>query len=606
MKLSDRKFINQSLEKALPKKAAALEATDFSALRGIGNRHERNAFVPLPSVGGQYEPVSFAHPEQARRVYGWLVAVDPAGNARVEIGDGEYAIVPPSELRRIGETEDRQKIQARLKRVLAKTDFAALVIRTDMKETMSPTMLDDGSGTELLSLRYSAAYGEPSHDEVTAYVSRFHPTATIVGVDTGFPGRLSVAVKHVDAEMEGAVGGEVTEVLDPSEVVASDDVEAVHEVTAVDIHMDDVEAACGVDADFRKTAPPAAKKASVQKEAIWPWPSTNTLDRTADPYELAEGLVSGKHPGLAQKVLKVYFANDGAHSLLAHQGRFTTTELLAAAMPVVQRANPPLYRSIVSATVAGQVTGPVSKPEQPTAPAQPEQPTAPAQPAQPTTSAQPTQPTAQPAQPAEFSPGQPSDISMPVDAPTEPAWVDQTQDLDAGSTTDMSKQVTEDLREQVTEDIKEKLMGDDGGPKHIGPKTSAKRTSMFETSTPSATDGVKRASFFDAKSLAEMPKTMSEVTASFSMDNIGRRGDYTVARVSWDPKVLEGKTDSAVKQAVVTFVKSMAGSNRQGADFGIIGKVYVRALNTQKGTATAQFASTSEGPATKMVVEQED
>jgi hypothetical protein len=32
----------------------------------------------------------------------------------------------------------------------------------------------------------------------------------------------------------------------------------------------------------------------------------------------------------------------------------------------------------------------------------------------------------------------------------------------------------------------------------------------------------------------------------------------------------------------------------------------VRALNTQKGTATAQFASTSEGPATKMVVEQED
>src|SRR5687767_1107408 len=101
MKLSDSRFIGRSIARSNPTPAQSVEPSELGVLRGYGDRTHRDASVLLPNAEEKYEPVSFVDPQFGRRVYGWLVGVDANGDARVEIGDGEYACVPPKQIRRV-------------------------------------------------------------------------------------------------------------------------------------------------------------------------------------------------------------------------------------------------------------------------------------------------------------------------------------------------------------------------------------------------------------------------------------------------------------------------------------------------------------------------
>lgn len=569
MKLSDSKFIRRSVEKARPQPRARVDASDLAYVRGVGNRQVRQAQMNIAGAGGEYEPVSFTLPNTGRRVYGWLTQIDPSGNARVEIGDGEYAIVPPDEIRRIGERDDRERIQQQLRRVMGSAPGSEHGVREDMHETVSLSPLSAHDETlQLLSLAYSAGHGTPSSDDVQAYVSKFYPTASVLEVDSAMPGRIGVALRLAEdkeAEMGPASGGEVLETLDPKEVIEDE-----------------------------------GKKEAGRRQAIWPFGGGSVPN--VSPQQAASFLLSQGDSKLIDKALQTYFDNGGGRVLAQNAGgTFNTETLLQAAMPVVQRANPSLWKTVATKAHQSAV----------------EAPGAPEQPAENENALQPR--TTELIQQLEDEENQPMDVNelaqqefqeTPSMQPPADQSVDNLVQMLKTSPGDLASAVQGKSDEQIRELAKRllagdaTLMSDDGGgvesseAVNVGPRTSARRASFFE----------KEAGSFDHLLKAGLPPAMGDIFRTMAMYRIARRGDYIVARVKWDPKCFEGLPNATnqAKNAVVTFVKAQAGVSKQGANFGIIGKIYVLSVDEKKGEANVQFSSEFAGPSAMVVMEQPD
>lgn len=520
-KLSDHKFIARSLERSTPKKIERPDPADLAALRGVAEKARREAQHLVPGLDGSYEPVSFAHPHNGRRIYGWLVAVDSDGNARVEIGDGEYACVPPHELRRLGAREDRAKIQAELRRSIGQVSMETNGVRADLYETTSMVPLSGDDTLQLLSLGYSTSFGMPTGDELAAFVDRFHPTACIVEVDANMPGRVGLALQFDaaahEAEMGAAHGGEVQEVLDPAEVSE----EAEH-------------------------------KQGASKQAIWPFGGRNKAAPTTpqtSSQDLVNALTESQNSEMAEKVIKTYIDNGGARFLSSLDRSFNRETLFAAALPVIQRMNPSLYREIAKASVAA----PQAAPPQPQAPSQPQ--------------------------------GVQSPEGVNVGKADPFADVQQEQE-DAKFQQQFQQYMNASKRSALFERKTADKLSDSAGSPTI-------------ESAPSPTEPKPN---FTRMTQHGLPPSMTDIFNTMKMHRFARRGDYVMARVEWDPAALKGRTANAVKNMVMTFVKAKAGSTRQGANFGVIGKVYVLSLDEKKGQAEVQFASENAGPAPMAVV----
>lgn len=634
LKLSDQRFLDESIERARPKTAERLDGDTLSSLKGIADHSRRESKALLPTAEGEYEPVSFTNPGDGRRVYGWLVAVTSDGEARVEIGDGEYAIVPPTELRRVGQKENREKIQADLRRAIGQVSLTDDGVRADMHETVSPMPIGqiDASGKEvhLLSLGYSTSYGHPSQFEISSYVQRFHPTASILEIDSAMPGRIGVAVRladhdvvaehDVEAEMGAAHGGEVEEVLDPADVEKDDG----HE----------------------KEAQMFGKKPDISAA------------------EAAKALAGMGQKDLVDKALRTFFQNGGAGVFIKNPTvSANLTSLLAMAMPTVKRADPGLWRTIAQKAVtnlAGQEQVP-SKPG-----VGPGQPGGPAQQGQTTTTglawnpnqsaqtviqqdqAQQQQPTSvqelaqgQMEQPSQAGPLPPADNSSPnANLQGQPALQKYVQQIkDNPETSKLSPELTNDLAEKMMTQDMAKQPGSPGAgqmqgvsspeAENVGPKMSgagSKRAGLFEkkgfgTDLKNEKNGgsptisnmgppggaassvaEKRLEQYSHLTNHGLPPAMSQVFASMKMHRFARRGDYVVAKVEFEPACMKGRTAHAIKNTVISFVKAKAGMSHQGSDFGIMGKVYV--LSLDESSAMVQFASSLQGPVPAMMVKE--
>lgn len=536
-KLSDQAFIDKAYDSVIPKKSAALNGDDLSKIRGMMTKTGRVAQEFSPDVDGGYEVVSFVHPQSNRRVYGMLVAVTHEGDAKVEIGDGEYAVVPPDEIRRLGEKEDRDEIRKKLKAAIGQFDTKTIGIRADFHETqtLSPLSASDDS-LHLMTLGYSVDSGLPTDAEAQMYVKANYPGAQIVDADISMPGRLGLALQFdyreaealKQAEMSGVKGGEVTETLDPEDVKDED-----HE---------DHDSVVDHDADVHKTA--AAP---------------------VDPKATAEALLRSGKTNIVATIVRTYFTNGGDAAVARSNGTFNTQTVLEAAIKsgLIQRVNRALWKQI-QAIVGSDALAPTSPKVEDTSkrPGQPDQ------------------------VPQTSIPGSP-----PQEQPENPEY--EGEDPFKGQVTD-----------QFSSPVRNVGPRQDNDPDHVGPKSGS--VSAFSRSAkkqkPTETGGAG----WGFKHLTDhnLPANMTELYNSMKMDGFARRGIYTFAKVYWDPKMLKGQSDWAVKNHVISFVKAKCGSSAQSRDFGIIGKVYVKVLDVDKGQAEVQFASEHQGPATTVVTNE--
>lgn len=237
LKLSDDKFIRQALaERTEVNLAPTLENVDVSALRGLGDRSGTSLSATLgrsvqASARGdaqKYEPVSFTNPENGRRVYGWLVEATHSGLARVEMGQGEYALVEPSELKRLGKNKKAAKdLKEKLRAVLSTFGNDADGVRADFHVAAGLIPVNGASEDELngdyaAQLSYAATVGQPTAMELHAFTSAEFPGGQVTEVDMSMPGKVGLVLRFADereAEFESASGGEVLETLDPEEDV---------------------------------------------------------------------------------------------------------------------------------------------------------------------------------------------------------------------------------------------------------------------------------------------------------------------------------------------------------------------------------------------------
>jgi len=247
MKLSDSKFIKRSMEeRTVVKERERFHADDASALRGIFDKHHREARMMFPEASGSYEAVSFQDPDTGIRRYGYIIGKGQEGTTRVELGDGEYMDVPHDELRRLGSERNSSHLKMQLRAAFGRVSTETNGVRADMHDRFAPLSVDPSNSIELLSVGYASSVGMPSDNEIRSYVSRFHPTAKLLDVDDSMPGLLGLSVQRVaehevEAEMGPAAGGEVTEVFDPQD---EDDYEDGTERSAAKGDEDDLEDAC--------------------------------------------------------------------------------------------------------------------------------------------------------------------------------------------------------------------------------------------------------------------------------------------------------------------------------------------------------------------------
>lgn len=681
MRFDDSKYLAQSVERSRVKLAERVSGDDLSSIRGIGEAKRREVQALLPDAEGCYEPVTFQHPATGRKVYGWLVAVDGDGNAQVEVGDGEYAVIPPTEIRRLGHKEDRAKIQADLKRVMGtfSTETDGLGVRADFQERSSLTPLSaDDETLKLLTLSYAATLGDPTEAEVSAYVARFYPTAEIVDSDGSMPGRIGIAIRIADdraAEMGAAHGGEVQEVLDPEDVV-------------------DTEADPGHSHDQVGEVVGGGHT----KEAIWPF---NKQTPQVSAGEAAKELAESRNESLIEQVMKVFMDNGGGRAFARSQGGITLPQALAMAMPVVKRADPGLWGKLSQMTLANMSARPaqpendananpgraapgnsLGNPTAPTTPVPPQDPNAPStedqssafgapgpqmsevmdeaqqlpgsspgnqlgqpqKPFKPNLNPQPPQMHASAGRHADLrtktsqvAPGQPGQPGQPGSQMQNA--VQQLQQSQPGVGNQPNTQVPQQgpfepnlsgappsgtgplvqpmyARPQYGADTGAPAPGvssaegvnvtsEKGGTSRsaavIKPTTmeAARRSALFGDATPPSEKRVEQG--YSHLTSQGLPPSMTEIFNTMKVWKFARRGDYVFAEVQWAPSAMHGRTAHAVMNTVKTFVVAKCGAMRQGANFGIMGKVYVLELDQDKGTAKIQFASEFQGPATTVV-----
>jgi len=622
MQFSDSKYLERAFATSKVNPIQRVNGDILSSLRGVGDAKRRAAQALLPDAEGNYEPVTFQHPENGRRMYGWLVAVDSNGDARVEVGDGEFAVVPPSEIRRLGQKEDRAKIQAQLRRAIGQVSTDGLGIRADIHEVSSPSSLGDDETLKLLTLSYAATLGAPTEEEVSAYVQRFYPNASIVEADGSMPGRIGVAIRSfeedrtaevsVDAEMGAAHGGEVEEVLDPSDVVDSS-AKPLSDPDAKS-HRD-----ASTAIDDTSTAIDYAAPTMFQRDAIFGIGNKKTPNVSAG--DVAKTLAQNRNEGFIEQAMKVFMDNGGGRAFVRSQGSLSLPQVLAMAMPIVKRADPKLWNQLAAYTMksmAGQPAPAQEQPEQPFGMAGPQMQQV-MKPAQTTPSGvavpdvqelanqqmqeheqmesgEVPSPTA-PASPAGMAPGnnvgqKPDPYNLSASPPggtgplTGPA---ATPYQDPYANTGYAQGVTSPEGVNV------------GGAAGMKQGTS-KRAAVFDNAQPPSEKRVEQG--YSHLTSQGLPPSMTEIFNTMKVHRFARRGDYVMARVEWEPDCMHGRTAHAVMNTVKTFVVAKCGAMRQGANFGIMGKVYVLKLDQAKGVAEVQFASEFPGPSATEVVER--
>lgn len=750
LKLNDDKFIEAAMTKATsPSWPVRVAGTDLSKLRGLVDKDNREA-----ALDAEYEPVSFQHPETGRRVYGWLTSIMPSGEARVEIGDGEYALLAPEEIQRVGQKTERSKIQADLKRAIGQfTQDEGY--RSDLRETMSPTPL--GDGLDLISIGYNTSVGMPTESDLASYVSRFHPTAEICEVDTAMPGRIGVAVRTgqmfediaacPDCGKDTLADGEECptcrlvlqmndlgirgrerqieiqrfhEGLEPlnPELRKLQDEGVAHEAAEDDkpsaiVHRERIDGPeyprdlhRQIDRNSLPSKPKPTKPESrkqhmaedkeaemdaahggevqevldpadvvdeekldhgVEKTAIsWPFGSTPKVDPRDPNVALALGESGQKN--LIEAAIKTYFEQSGASAVASNPGvKWDRNSVLAAAMPVVARANSSLWKQI-SALAHDEMT----------------QAPGPARASPPSTG----RPQTRPGQPISNPAGyQPHPGSLPkgwrapgLDSPADPKLQEALEKVrQSPESTKMSPEAQMQLAQQLLKgegrpvaaqyvapqttqpasgagtidpkletalsavqqsseggklapagqlQLAQDLMngqnpstlgtGVSGGQVNVGPKIGGRRAGLFErkgfedekydvSGSPTLEDASpaseERVSQGEDHLLKHgLPPSMTALYNSMKMDNFARRGDYVVAKVHFDPKMMKGRTPHAIKNTVISFVKAKCGSSISGRDFGVIGRIHC--LSLDKDSAWVQFASEFAGIAPTMMVSE--
>lgn len=531
LKLSDNKFVQRSLAKEAEDRNPRFTSpsgSDLSELRHLADKRVRKSQLFAPNADGSYEPVTFQCPQTGRRIYGWLVGVQPNGDARVELGNDTFAIIEPSEIRRIGQKENREAIQAKLRAVIGQVATDTNGVRADFCETQSllPISVHDET-MKLLSLSYAASIGMPTDEEVTAYVQRNYPDTEIVESDATMPGRISVML-HFGAKDESAIE-------------------------------------------------------EVDKTAAWPF-TQGKPKPDIQPGDAARAILSSNDDRLLGQVIKTYFDNGGASAVAKYKGPFNTESLIVAAIPVIQRASPQLYRQISELAIGESVRPPMSPPQAD----KPE-----SQEKSQNTSLGDLDPFGKEFETDPTEVGAPASTNPPV-GPGSPQHVGPVEKPMSTPPTG----VTQPAGGWPLPGLPKKSHTEHQASHHV-----ARRAAVFQERklVPAPLPYAEDVSHLTSQGL---PPALTDVWKEMKLDRLGRRGDYVFGRVSWDPKVMEGRTDYAIKISIMHFVGAKAGSSAQGRDFGIIGKVYVSEINKKKGEALVQFASEHKGPAT-MVTQTE-
>lgn len=571
------------------KLAPHVESSDLTQLRGALNPKHRVHGL-LQNADKDYEPVWFVHPGSGRRINGWLVAVDGDGNGRVEVGDGEYAIVTPDDIHRVGEREDRVKLQARLRRVIGQVQVEEDGLRADFNESSSLYPLDND--VYLCTLRYATTIGVPSDDEISLYIERHYKDAKVVEIDNSMPGRVGLVLHMAKLDLDNPPW------------------EQKKPGAAEEEEKEDGE-----------------KEADIEKVAAGFWDNAPRVDTP----EAAEALM--KHGGqrLVAEVLRSYMEQGGAEAVAKTGKNFNTQSLLRAAMPVVQRSNPRLWKQVA------QVVNQNSTPQVPN----------PNSPVPNPTPGAPQQSVQNPAQPGAVqnnsgmsqqqmddvvnksitapNPNMQDDMdsivnqSVNTPAPTPQVSPGAQSSSPAGMAPEQAKQMVDSGEasswpDSVKQKMMEELMGGNaklsppagGGASqggvmspegvNVGPKKSS-RSVVFGTKT-----AAKQMPEPKHETLKDIPPTAFAAQRTMVMNKMARRGDYIVANVEWDPKVFSAATEYFVKNAVVSFVNQRTTATTEGANFGITGRIRILAFDLKKGKAQVSFSSEHQGPAALEVV----
>lgn len=618
MKYSNDKFVKAMMNRQKPKSQEPITGFDLSRARDIADPQRRMARLAVPELVEDFEPVSFHHPEENRLVHGWLVAVDGAGNARVEYDQGEYAVVPPSELIRIASQEEQAAAHEELRRKIGQVVSLREGIRADIHTT---SIADVGDGEEVVSLSFSASMEAPNREEIAAYLAFNHPTASIREIhqiEQMMPGRIAVLVsaETKEAEMGPAVGGTVTETLDPEDVMETD---TESEVMVPEPGHVDVD---GVGVDAKKASHTLSR---VTVKATTPRTAANWFgepnSQNLSPADAANSLMQAKDQDLTERVLESYLKQGGAAAIAKTRGKFDTRLLLEAAIPVVQRSDPRLWKQVVSQSTQGLIgqekpIGTYQKPKSPSEGNKPVQNTKPTNSDENMWSEQGID------QAFEGLNEQPASTVAPQTTPsaTTPQAPQTPQTSTALPQSSMSRQQAETalakspdtakiqgpVREQLIKRLMDGLMDEDdagatqpgvSSPEavNVGPKMGSRKTSRaVAVNEMASADSLHK----EASSLLDhgLPPALKEIWKDMSLTGFARRGDYTVASMSWDPKVLASMSEWAVKDTIRTFVNAKCGIRAQGMDFGVLGRVYFDDFSKDKGTATVRFSSQLVGP----------
>lgn len=199
-KFSDSAFLRE----AAPEPDAARPAFDKAQLRGIASTGPKIASVT--GNGAQHirdvhfgddgvpEYVSYIEPTAAIRRFGWLVGETAQGDARIEIADGAYTVVPMSEV----EFPKRTTVAERRTEIKEALGTGTRRIRADIHATRDPSPLGPASASDFsFTLSYHALLGRPSEDDVLSFVASKFPSMRVIDADDRQAGLLGL-VLHKD------------------------------------------------------------------------------------------------------------------------------------------------------------------------------------------------------------------------------------------------------------------------------------------------------------------------------------------------------------------------------------------------------------------------
>lgn len=597
MKLSDSKYIQRSIQRAQVQPKESLHADDYGLLRGVFDKTHREARMMFPEAEEQYEVVSFTDPRNGLRRFGYLVDSTPEGNGRVEIGDGQYAEVPPTELRRLGKKDDARSIKAQLRAAIGQVSTETNGVRADMHERMEPMLIDAQQRIELLSVGYSTTVGVPTVHEVNSYMSRFHPTAQVVDVDESLPGVLGVATirqaeHEVEAEMEGAAGGDVLETFDPEE--EDEDREA----------------------DIAKTAL-LHRLAAIEPEDL----------------ELAQALVASGDKAKIAEVIKAYLTSGGADSLaklMVDQPKtaIPQEQLVALGLQLMKRKDSSFFGRVFGKDYQG-----LKRSLAPLVTQQKAQSAADAQQLQ--TQKNVAANVARVALPVIDKAKKKVERALKNPSALRPLTTSQTTDLQneikdyeemrkafealaqdpnalnpqqLGYVARVVPVLKSNYRLDTVEPNWSKFL-----PKNVldaianPPKTASRRASWMNERTaaselPRAKTPSPMQSYTDVSKHA-MPGAAADIAKHMTVQFTGRQGSYVCATVRWEK--LQGLNEAQLTQSVRTFVQAKANGH-VGNPFGGIGRVHVLSIDPQKRVAYVKFATLEPGHVPTTVVEHGD